>query len=169
MRLFFIRHAAAAARDTWTGDDSARPLTKDGAKKMRQSAKGLKKLVKKIDLIITSPALRAVQTAEILGDIFKKSKHITSVKLEPGSSYLDFLKLMEEIGPDPESVALVGHEPDLSLILSALLTGDADSQSIGLSMRADLRKSGCAEVQLAGVRATLINFFSPSVLRKLGG
>lgn len=75
MNLYIIRHAIAAEEDP-SGDESQRALTDKGGKKMRQIAKGLRVLGVEFDMILSSPYLRAKETAEILGEVFKIKKQI---------------------------------------------------------------------------------------------
>ena len=78
MNLYIIRHAIAVDEGTPEyEDDSQRPLTDKGKKKMRQIAKGLRALGVEFDLILSSPYVRAKETAEILADVFKIKKDVT--------------------------------------------------------------------------------------------
>src|SRR5260221_4105330 len=89
-RLILIRHGIAEDQQTFakTGeDDSARPLTAEGRKKMREAAKGLLRICPKIDAITTSPLKRAVQTAEIIHERYsEKPQFIELDLLAPGGS-----------------------------------------------------------------------------------
>ncbi len=72
MDIYIIRHAIAVDRGTPEyEDDSQRPLTEKGKKKMRQIASGLRALGVDFDFILSSPYIRARETAEILADVFK--------------------------------------------------------------------------------------------------
>src|SRR5512142_866603 len=66
MKLYFLRHGPAGDRTTWKGDDAKRPLTADGKKQMLREAQHIAKLKLAPDLILTSPLMRATQTAEIV-------------------------------------------------------------------------------------------------------
>src|SRR5580765_5134354 len=68
MRIYLMRHGPAGNRDTWTDDDSLRPLTEKGERRTRAAADGLKRLNPAIDVLLTSPLVRARQTAEIVGE-----------------------------------------------------------------------------------------------------
>ena len=77
MNLYIIRHAIAVDEGSPEyEEDSQRPLTDKGKKKMRQIAKGLRALGVDFDLILSSPYIRAKETAEILEDVFKLKKDI---------------------------------------------------------------------------------------------
>lgn len=124
MNIYIIRHAIAV--DEGTSDyesDSERPLTDKGRKKMRQIAKGLRSLGVEFDLILSSPYVRARETAEILADVFKMKKKIDfSDNLIPmGNPELLITEVNEKYSA--ESMAVVGHEPHLSALVG-LLAGE---------------------------------------------
>ena len=121
MNLYLIRHAIAE-EETSSGEDSQRGLTDKGAKKMRLIAKGLRTLGVEFDLIVSSPYLRAVQTSEILSDVFKKKKFVLSDNLMPmGDIDLLIAEINEKYSVN--SLAIVGHEPYLSTLVSLLTAG----------------------------------------------
>src|SRR5215207_2783360 len=125
MRLLLIRHAIAEEREDFarTGkDDSLRPLTDDGRKKMKQAARGLRGLVPEIDLLATSPLTRAAQTGAIVDSVYGGLKEVEIEELSPETTPEDFLRWLRKQKVDV--VAAVGHEPSISLILSWLLTGN---------------------------------------------
>src|SRR5512146_857348 len=128
MILYIVRHAIAEQRDPSNSEeqDSQRPLTDTGRKKFRQIARALGKLGTQIDLILTSPYLRAADTARILRKELDlgKDKVITVEDLAPGGDATRLMRDIREKYGAPESVALVGHEPGLSRLISVLLSGD---------------------------------------------
>ncbi|HEY6074640.1 MAG TPA: phosphohistidine phosphatase SixA [Anaerolineales bacterium] len=127
MNLYLIRHALAAEAESPEADDSQRPLTSKGRRKMRQAADGLKTLRTRFDLILTSPYLRATQTARIVAKKFamEKSAVIVTEHLAPsGSADQLVTEICEKYG-SLNNVALVGHEPYLSGLASMLVAGDA--------------------------------------------
>jgi phosphohistidine phosphatase len=124
MKLLLIRHAIAEEPEDFarTGkDDRLRPLTDEGRKKMRQGAKGLREIIPEIDLLATSPLTRAAQTGAILDTIFGGLKEVEIEELAPEAMPKDFLRWLRK--QKAGTVAAVGHEPSMSLILSWLLTG----------------------------------------------
>ncbi len=76
MNLYFLRHAIAADKTEWKGADSDRPLTKDGIRKMKKAAKGIKRLGIPVDWILTSPYRRAYDTAKIVAKELKLKKQL---------------------------------------------------------------------------------------------
>ena len=113
---------AAEAGTPAYADDSLRPLTDKGKKKMQKIAQGLKELGARLDLILTSPLLRAVQTADILAEtISYEGPLIASNNLAPG---FDMTELGEFLAShrSANELVLVGHEPDLSDLVVSLLS-----------------------------------------------
>lgn len=166
MKLLMIRHGIAEEREDFarTGkDDRLRPLTDEGRRKMKQNASGLKKLVPDIDLLATSPLTRAAQTGAVLDTIFGGLSEVEIEELSPEAEPEQFLRWLRR--QKAACVAVVGHEPNLSLILSWLLTG-AERRIF------DFRKGGACLLELpedlgAG-GATLVWALTPAQLRALG-
>ena len=125
MKLLVIRHAAAEDKEEWaqTGkSDDERPLTSEGARYMVTAAKGLRKIVSEVDLIATSPLVRARQTADIVAsELDVKRIEVTDVLVPdtPLSAFEEWL--VSNDGRD--TVAVVGHEPHLGILVTWLLTG----------------------------------------------
>lgn len=126
-QLFVIRHAEAedAVEAIHAGrQDRERRLTESGKRDMRKGAEGLAELVDEMPLILTSPLIRAVQTAELLQAAFPKAQLRRHAFLAPGS---DSAALLKSIANRPGPVALVGHEPDLSQWIGYMCTGTGRS------------------------------------------
>ena len=126
-QVFLVRHAEAedAVDAVHAGrPDKERRLTDTGKREMRRGAEGLAALVDEIPLILTSPLIRAVQTAELLQATFPKAELKRHAFLAPGS---DPAALFKSIAKHPGPVALVGHEPDLSQWAGYVCTGASRS------------------------------------------
>ena len=167
MILYIIRHAIAAEAGTPEyEDDSLRPLTDKGKKKMQKIAQGLKELKAEIDLIITSPYARAVGTTKILRKIFDLNKEdvLETEHLAPVGYGDQVINLINEKYADVENIALVGHEPSLSNLVSVLLSGDPN-----LSL--NLKKGGVCRLSVDTLQygrcATLDWLLYPSQLAEL--
>ena len=168
MNLYIIRHAIAVeAGMPEYEDDSLRPLTDKGKKKMEKIARGLKALNTEIDLIITSPYVRAVGTTKILRKAFdlKKEDVVETEHLSPVGYGDQLINFINEKYADVENLALVGHEPALSNLVSILVSGDPN-----LSLA--LKKGGICRLSVDilqyGRCATLEWLFSPSQLAEFG-
>jgi len=127
MRIYLVRHAIAENSGTSDyEDDSLRPLTEKGREKMKKIAAALKTLGVKPDLIVSSPYIRASQTASILAKTFKYKEEIAySDSLVPMGDSDDMIgEINEKYSVD--ELMLVGHEPNLSTLASILLSGSPD-------------------------------------------
>jgi len=122
MEIYFLRHAIAADRgDPTYKDDSLRPLTQPGREKMHRAALGMQALGLKFDTILSSPYLRARQTAEIVNKIYKiRTVHLTD-NLLPPASIEELLKETQSRFPKSKNILFVGHEPHLTEMISDLL------------------------------------------------
>jgi phosphohistidine phosphatase len=118
--LYLIRHAVAEEQgDAWP-DDAKRPLSDDGAARMRKAARGLARLGVTLDVILTSPLVRTRQTAEIVAAAFEMRPPIVAVEsLAPGGSPPAVLTDLEKQVRRRE-IALVGHEPGIGELATRL-------------------------------------------------
>jgi phosphohistidine phosphatase len=123
MEIYLLRHGLAEDRETWDKDDALRPLTKQGKRITQLSAETMAALELKPNWIITSPLVRAYQTAEIVARrLSLMDKLVQDERLGPGFS-LPHMEQILEAYPYDESVMFVGHEPDFSETLSDLIGG----------------------------------------------
>jgi phosphohistidine phosphatase len=128
MNLYIIRHAIAVdAAASEYEDDLQRPLTNKGREKMKKIAQGLWELEVQLDLILTSPAMRTMDTARILANRLdvKKDKVIATSHLEPTGYADELVREINEKYSEVENLALVGHEPYLSGLISMFLSGES--------------------------------------------
>jgi phosphohistidine phosphatase len=111
--LYLIRHGIAEERgDAWP-DDSKRPLTAEGTSRLRKSARGLVRLGVAFDVILTSPLVRARQTADVVASVYDPRPHIvTAEALAPGGAFQALLAELEKQARRTR-LALVGHEPGI--------------------------------------------------------
>jgi phosphohistidine phosphatase len=125
-QLFLIRHGVAEERgDAWP-DDAKRPLSEDGIERFQRSARGLARLDVWIDVVLTSPLVRARQTADIVASAFDPRPSIITIEsLAPGGSYASLVADLEKHGRKTR-IALVGHEPGIGE-LGARLIGSRHS------------------------------------------
>ena len=126
MNLYLLRHGLATEPSVRRlAKDSERSLTPEGKRKMRQIAKSMKALELSFDLILSSPYLRARQTAEIVASAFRADqKLVLAEELTPGASAKGLIHRINSLNPTPENLLLVGHEPSLSQLISLWVAGD---------------------------------------------
>ena len=157
MKLYFLRHGEAGRRQEWRGNDSERPLTAAGKKRMKREAAGIRKLKLPLDLIISSPLVRALQTAEIVAKAHgATTRLITDGRLKPGFGSRHLAALVAE-HRDAGGVMLVGHEPDFSETISRVTGGG----------RLTMKKGALAYVEVEGhasIKGTLGWLIPPKAL-----
>lgn len=165
MNLYIVRHAIAVQRGTpGYEDDSQRPLTDEGRKKMKKIVKGIHQLDIELDVILSSPYVRARDTAKILANEFEmKDKIAFSDNLIPPGNFENLIREIHE-KYDVNNLALVGHEPMLSSLISWLATGNTD-------MRITLKKGGVSYLSADNLfqdgRASLEWLLTPALIIEL--
>src|ERR1700720_2720397 len=154
MELYFLRHGEADWPN-WKKSDDKRPLTKHGKKEMREVAAFLKRVKARPDVIVTSPLLRASQTAEIAAEHLKVKCQEDKL-LAPGCGRQELERLLKKY--PAESLMIVGHEPDFTQTISQLT---------GASLK--LSKAGVALVELdrSWRNGRLLWLFPPKFARKI--
>ncbi len=152
MKVHFIRHAQAIERSTELPDEY-RNLNCRGRKRFRQVAACLKKMEIDPDLIITSPKVRAVQTAEILAETLRFSGEVRiSADLATGPDISALGKLLRSKNASRE-IVIVGHEPGLGEVVEELLKVSAPChlpKGGVVSLDISIKKSGLT-AELAGL------------------
>ena len=166
MRVYLMRHGIAIDRgDPDCPPETERYLTPKGIDRTRSAAYGLRALKIRPKTLLTSPLVRAVQTAEIVCDVLnldpKRLKAMDALKPEAKPA-----RLAEELGQfgDDQDVMCFGHAPQLD-------------DFIALAVRApspctELRKAGVACLEIASLsplRASLLWLATPRLLRRLAG
>lgn len=150
MIVVLVRHAVAVDRLVYKRkklDDRLRPLTPKGRKKMIKIAGRLKKMISKPDCIVTSPLMRATQTAAILSRSLGCAKVEECLELSPDVTPQAFAKWLKTYGSGKKIIVLVGHEPNLGFLASWLLNGSQDSF-------VEFKKGGILGLELDSVQHT---------------
>jgi len=165
MDLYILRHAIAEDKAS-AKPDSQRRLTAEGEEKMRRIAEGMKSLDLEFDLILSSPYLRAKQTAEIVAGIFNLGSCLEmSDDLIPSGNPKNLIEALNNRYSDRESIVLVGHEPYLSSLISLLLSG-------GTNIAITLKKGGLCKLAVEHLKygrcASLEWLLTPRHLKMLG-
>ena len=196
MRLLVIRHAIAEPRERFARtdeDDDLRPLTRKGRRRMRRAARGLRALVPALDVLATSPLVRARQTADIVARAYGGPAPQTVEALRPDRPPDELLRWLHEqagvhrnerrpddggaegedegVAPTTDregggtTIAVVGHDPHLPALLTWLVTGERQSWLA-------LRKGGAClvrfERELRAGAGEIRWLAAPAVLRRIG-
>jgi phosphohistidine phosphatase len=162
--VFLVRHAIAFERDAeqWP-DDRLRPLTPDGIRKFQKAARGVRRVAGTVDRVLTSPLTRARQTAEILAETIGWPVAVECPELAPGMSPASVVTVLRK--QEIDAIALVGHEPNLGILLSYLLGGPH------APLRFEMKKGGVARLSFSGGihagKASLRWILTPRMLRSL--
>jgi phosphohistidine phosphatase len=163
--LLVVRHAIAEERAPGK-DDALRPLTTKGHNRMVLASRGVCRQHGNIDTLLSSPLLRARQTAEILANDCPDATLLTCAALTPGLDSGKLVRVLNQTGG--ASLAIVGHEPGLSLLISTLIGNGEGGGNSGIV----LKKGGAALLRFTGRIApgegSLQWLLTPRQLRRLG-
>jgi phosphohistidine phosphatase len=161
VNCYFLRHGIAVEPDEWKGRDFDRPLTREGIERMQREARAIADLTLELDAIVTSPLLRARQTAEIVASQLKlRDEIVEDVRLAGGFDARRLSEILDD-HDKADAIMLVGHEPTMSAAIGRSI-GDASIE---------LKKAALAGVVFANAsatRGTLICLIPPKVLSRLG-
>ena len=165
MDCILLRHGIAVERDEWEGLEADRPLTERGAKRVVQVAAGLNRLDVQPTHILSSPLIRAIETAKIVHRSLRVRSAIQIVdELLPDAPPDRFLSILHNLPPDA-SVLCIGHEPQLGMAASVLLSGRATTSF-------PLKKAGACLIELSlqakPDRGVLRWWLTPWQLREMG-
>src|SRR6266496_3921914 len=145
MDLYILRHGLAGESGTYK-NDSQRPLTPKGKRKLKAVSRAMAELELDFDQIVSSPYARARQTAELVANALKASKKLRlSETLTPEGSSKHLIEMLQNMKPTPEVVMLVGHEPYLSRLISLLVTGNSSSRVV-------LKKGGLCKLSIESLK-----------------
>ena len=147
MDLYILRHGIAVERGTpGFEQDFDRPLTPEGEQKLRRITKTIRQLGLSFDLIISSPYIRARETAEIVANALSLQKQLEfRDTLGADGSPPELIAELAKIKPEPGSLLLVGHEPSLSTIITLLTSGSAQPFLT-------LKKAGLCKISVDALR-----------------
>jgi len=143
IKLYLVRHGISVDRESGTPGDDARGLSGKGRRKFRRLARAFARLGEPIDHVYSSPLVRAVQTAEILLAALKQDDLEVLAALRPESSVGGLLVELASRVKDGESVAVVGHDPLLTMLVAALGNVPRD--------RVEFRKGSVVRFDLAAL------------------
>jgi phosphohistidine phosphatase len=162
MNLFILRHASAGTSTADPEEDRKRPLDKEGVRHCLQLSRVLNAMKIGFDVIVSSPLKRSLQTANLVAtETGHKSRVVQSNSLAPEATLKDFKKLLDEYR-DRETVLVVGHNPNLSIFLGALLV-----PAVASPARIRLRKGSLARLNLTASTTTLQSVLDPRIVRSL--
>jgi phosphohistidine phosphatase len=140
--LYLIRHGLAEERGHAWPDDGKRPLTEEGMESMRKEARGLARLGVVLDVVLSSPLVRARQTAELVAGGLEPRPPIVNVEsLTPEGSYAAVVADLEKHARK-KRIALVGHEPAI---------GELAARLIGSRHSFEFKKGAVCRIDVAAI------------------
>jgi len=167
MDLYLLRHGIAAAIGTaGITRDGERPLTTEGIARMKRIAAAMQAMELDFDLILTSPLVRARETADLVAAAFEAGNRLkTDPSLACGGDAREAIRRLAARKPALSSALLVGHEPDLSGLISWLVAGDS-------GFPVTMKKGGLCKLSasppLCGRCATLEWLLTPKQMLLMG-
>jgi len=165
MNCILLRHGIAVERDEWKGQDADRPLTEVGARRVAQVAAGLTQLDVQPTHVLSSPLIRAIETARIVHSSLRVRSVVRIVdELLPDKPPEGLLSIFQDLPPE-SCVLCIGHEPQLGIAASVFLSGRATGSF-------PLKKAGACLIELPVPpkrgRGVLRWGLTPNQLRALG-
>jgi phosphohistidine phosphatase len=163
MYIYIIRHGIAEDHAHSLRDED-RALTEEGKEKMKEAARGLKRMDPDITRIFSSPLVRAIQTAEIVAAELKMKVDLLK-QLAPGHTPVEVCDSLKLHKSKASAVAVVGHEPDCSELASHLL--DAPG-----GVNIDFKKGAVCLIESESLEmgsGCLLWHLSPKALRLMSG
>ncbi len=163
MEVYFLRHGIAEDLSP-TRKDADRALTEEGVKRMKKAALGMRRLELTFDAVVSSPLVRARQTAELaIAGLGHKGTLRFSDALTPEAEFGDLLNLLSEF-PENARVLVVGHQPSMADFVSRLISPKGEA-------RIEVKKGSLTRVDLdgdGGVPRGILQWAMPSrILRAL--
>ncbi len=160
MQVIFFRHGPAEPRNEWKGDDAERPLTHDGRQLVTEVAAAMLRSGFVPDVILSSPLVRAQQSAAIIADCLGVPDQVlVDKRLGPGFGPEQLQKILRDYGKYT-LLLLVSQEPDLSHTISKL---------VGRS-RLVIKKAGLVQVAIPDsktLKGQLLGLLSPTIFADL--
>src|SRR5579872_1765516 len=161
MIIYFLRHASAGEHLLSPKKDEKRALDKEGIEQCGYVGRALAAIEAQVDVIVSSPLKRATQTASLVGnEMGYEGKLQVETALRPEATFADFRKMLEKYAT-AESVMGVGHNPNLSQFLGAVISESGCEASV------DLKKAAVARVDMRRSSGTLLWCLTPKALRTL--
>ena len=160
--LYLIRHGLAEERGEAWPDDTKRPLTDRGIARLRKTGRGLVNQGVTFDVVLTSPLVRARQTAETIASAYDvRPPIVTAEAFAPGGTWAAITAELEKHSRRT-SIAIVGHEPDI---------GELAGRLIGSKQAVLFKKGAICRIDVEALPPTapgLIRWFlPPKMLRAL--
>jgi phosphohistidine phosphatase len=161
VNVYFLRHGIAVDGAAWNGSDFDRPLTREGSDRMEREAKAIEELSLDLNRIVTSPLVRAKQTAAIVAERLRMQATTFEDPGLGGSFNFERFRGILSAHAGAAALLLVGHEPSMSATIGRAI-GEASIE---------LKKAALAGIEItdpSSARGTLLFLIPPKLLVALG-
>lgn len=160
MNLYLMRHANAGVRKENLALDAKRGLVKEGKEQCMLMARMLNAINVQVDVVVSSPLKRALQTAQFVAtELGFEARIEVSPALNPDADYASFVKMLDKYA-DREGVLAVGHNPSLFKFLGRVITGNG-----GAGVR--MRKGSIARIDMEKHPPLLQWLIDPRIARSV--
>jgi phosphohistidine phosphatase len=168
LNLIILRHGEAGTRLSDPVKDQKRPLTQSGKKELVQVAKSLQHLNVKFNYILSSPLLRAFETAKIVAGEYNLVKQIEKYdELKPSGNQDLLYDKLKKLNTD-SNILVVGHEPYLSNMISDIISNNNFNEN---KSNIILKKAGLSKIKITStvprLKGELSWLITPKILKKV--
>ncbi len=168
LNLIILRHGDAGTRVPDPVKDYQRPLTQPGKKELVQVARSLKKINVKFDYILSSPLLRAIETAKIVAGEYNLMEKIELYdELKPSGNKDTLYKKLKKLNVD-STILIVGHEPYLSNMISDIISNNSYNEN---RINIILKKAGLSKIKITStvprLKGELSWLITPKILKQI--
>jgi phosphohistidine phosphatase len=161
MIVYLLRHASAGQHTLNSKEDEKRPLDKEGEKQSRDVGRAFAALKIEVDVVVSSPLTRALQTARIAAKEFGlDDKIVTDDSMRPEASYDQFQDLLSRYRKN-KAILVVGHNPSITEFVQRQLTGNESRDWF------EFKKGAVVKLEVEGQKATLNWVITPKLVRVL--
>lgn len=161
MIVYFLRHASAGEGLSDPKKDEKRPLDEEGVVQSRYIGRALAAADASIDVIVSSPLKRALQTATIVAnELGYEQKTETDGAMRPEATYALFQALLKKY-QNVESLMVVGHNPSIKSFLSRIIGRQGQAAAV------DFKKGAIAKVEVKRMEGTLLWSITPKLVSNI--
>jgi phosphohistidine phosphatase len=161
MFVYFLRHASANQHKILPKHDDERPIDKLGKQQCHVVGQALVAFGVKVDAVISSPLIRAIQTAELaVTELGYQDRIVISDAMRPEANFDQFHDLLGHYS-ESKAIMVVGHNPSITEFLLHLMTGNEPSDCV------DFKKGAVAKIEVQGEKGVLHWLLTPKMASKL--
>jgi phosphohistidine phosphatase len=152
MIVYFVRHASAGQHKASPEKDEKRPIDREGVRQAHQIGRLLAALNVEVELVLSSPLKRAMQTASLVAnEIGYEQKIERATALRPEATFDSFRRVLSDYA-GKDAIMLVGHNPSITEFLSRVLSRGEEYELV------DFKKGAVARVEMTGRKSGTLHW-----------